>query len=134
MTSTNIDETLILKTDVLGRVRMPANRREAILDAFECSGMSGQAFAAQIGVKYPTFATWVQKRRRERGQYPEREGHTKPPDITFVQAHLEKSLQQSLEGALEVQAVCGAKLVVRSQNDVVLAAGLLRSLTETPGC
>ena len=32
MTSTNTEETLILKTDALGRVRMPADRREAILD------------------------------------------------------------------------------------------------------
>ena len=67
MTSTTTEETLILKTDVLGRVSMPADRREAILDAFEQSDMSGQAFAKQIGVKYPTFASWMQKRRRLRG-------------------------------------------------------------------
>jgi transposase-like protein len=72
MRSTTTEETLTLKTDVLGRVRMPADRREAILDAFEQSGMNGQAFARQIGVKYPTFATWVQKRRRRRGTYPEK--------------------------------------------------------------
>jgi len=48
MTTTSDDEkALILKTDVLGRVRMPKDRREAILDAFERSGMSGQAFAAR---------------------------------------------------------------------------------------
>ena len=35
MTSTNTEETLILKTDVPGRVHMPADRREAILDAFD---------------------------------------------------------------------------------------------------
>jgi hypothetical protein len=29
------------KTDALGRVRKPKDRREAILDAFERSGMSG---------------------------------------------------------------------------------------------
>ena len=49
MTSTNTEETLILKTDVLGRMRMPADRREVILDAFEQSGMSGQAFAKHRG-------------------------------------------------------------------------------------
>ena len=57
MTSTNTEETLILKTDALGRVHMPADRREAILDAFEQSGMSGQAFAKHAGLKYPTFAS-----------------------------------------------------------------------------
>ena len=58
MTSTNTEDTLILKTDALGRVRMPARRRETILDAFEQSGMSGKAFAKHVGVKYTTFATW----------------------------------------------------------------------------
>ncbi|PXA05319.1 hypothetical protein DDZ13_00190 [Coraliomargarita sinensis] len=53
MTSTtDSDEPeLLLKTDRLGRVRMPRERREQILDRFESSGMSGQAFAKQIGVR-----------------------------------------------------------------------------------
>ncbi len=55
-----------LKTDVPGRVRTPLARREEILDAFEKSGLSGVAFAALTGVKYPTLANWIQ-RRRDRG-------------------------------------------------------------------
>ncbi len=35
----------LLKMDVLGRVKVKAGYREATLDAFEASGMSGQAFA-----------------------------------------------------------------------------------------
>ena len=31
---------VVLKTDVLGRVRTPAARREALLDEFERSGLS----------------------------------------------------------------------------------------------
>ena len=54
MTSTSTEETLILKTDALGRVRMPEDQREAILDAFEQSGMSGPAFAKHVEVKYPS--------------------------------------------------------------------------------
>ena len=99
MTSTKNEETLILKTDVLGRVRMPANRREAILDAFEQSGMSGQAFAKHIGVKYPTFATWIQKRRRDRSEYPQRKlTGPPPPQITFVEAQIEKPSAPLLQG------------------------------------
>ncbi len=49
MKSTTDEETLILKTDVLGRVHMPRERREAIQDAFEHSGMSGKAFATNGG-------------------------------------------------------------------------------------
>ena len=56
------------KTDALGRVKVPPGKHEAILYAFEKSGMSGQAFTEYIGVKYPIFATWVQKRKKVRGE------------------------------------------------------------------
>ena len=59
-------ESVILKTDRQGRVRTPLTQREALLDAFECSGLSGMKFAALHGVKYPSFANWVQQRKRRR--------------------------------------------------------------------
>ena len=132
MTSTNTEdeETLILKTDVLGRVRMPADRREAILDAFEQSGMSGQAFAKQVGIKYTTFATWIQKRRGESGKYPKKKLPQSPPSqITFVEAQIEKPSEAARQTALEVQTAQGVKLMIRSQSEVDLAAELIRSLT-----
>ena len=61
-----IPESLILKTDTRGRVRTPAAQREGLLDAFERSGLSGMKFAALHGVKYPSFANWVQQRKRRR--------------------------------------------------------------------
>lgn len=65
MTSMNA-ESVILKTDRQGRVRTPMAQREALLDAFECSGLSGIKFAALHGVTYPSFANWVQQRKRHR--------------------------------------------------------------------
>jgi len=131
MTSTNTEEKLILKTDALGRVRMPAERREAILDAFEQSGMSGQAFAKHIGVKYPTFATWIQKRRRVRSEYPQQTpSHSPPSQITFVEASIEKPSQRLLQDGLEVQIPGGIHVLIRSQEEVELATGLIRSLRE----
>jgi len=59
-------ESVILKTDGRGRVRTPLAQREALLDAFERSGLSGIKFAALHGVKYPSFANWVQQRKRHR--------------------------------------------------------------------
>jgi hypothetical protein len=47
----------LLKTDVLGREKTPAARREQLLDEFEKSGASGQQFAELVGVKHQTFAT-----------------------------------------------------------------------------
>lgn len=43
--------------------------REAVLDEFERGAMSGQAFARLHGIKYTTFASWIQKRRRKRSDY-----------------------------------------------------------------
>ena len=136
MTSTQTEEPLILKTDVLGRVRMPADRREAILDGFEQSGMSGQAFAKQIGVKYSTFASWIQKRRRQRGDYAEKKLFDwTPSEITFVEAHVDMpAAQNSEEVALEVHTCDGMKLLIHSQNEVSLAAQLLHSLGKAKGC
>jgi hypothetical protein len=56
----------VLKQDT--RVRVPAPRREALLDEFERSGVSGAKFARLVGIKYPTFAGWVHRRRRVRGE------------------------------------------------------------------
>ena len=51
-----IGEAEVLKTDTRGRVRVPAERREALLDEFEKSGMSGAKFARLAGIHYATFA------------------------------------------------------------------------------
>ena len=131
MTSTNTEETLILKTDVLGRVSMPAERREAILDAFEQSGMSGQAFAKHVGVNYSTFATWVQKRRRHRGEYTQKKlSGSVPSEITFVEAQVEKPAESASKAKLEVQTAEGVTLILRSPGEVALAAKLIRSLNK----
>ncbi len=135
MTSTNTEETLILKTDALRRVRMPADRREAILDAFEQSGMSGQAFARHVGVKYPTFATWVQKRRRKRGEYPRKNllGAVSS-EITFVEAQIQTPSEPALKVGLEVQTTEGVKLMIRSQHEIELAVELIHSLNKPQSC
>jgi hypothetical protein len=57
-----IEQQKILAADKRGRVRVSDERREALVDEFERSGMSAVRFAERIGVKYPTFAQWVQRR------------------------------------------------------------------------
>jgi len=134
-TTTDETKSLILKTDALGRVRMPKDRREAILDAFERSGMSGQAFAERIGVKYPTFATWVQKRRRSRGDYKFEQGkQVKAAPIALFEAVVETGSSPSAGTALEVETAQGIKLHIHSSSEVALAAELLRTLSEVKGC
>lgn len=67
MTLTTVpDDGKIVKRDVLGRVKTSRERRSALLEEFDRSGMSGQKFAAWAGIKYTTFANWLQQRRKQR--------------------------------------------------------------------
>jgi len=63
-----VGEAEVLKIDERGRVRVPVERREALLDEFEKSGMSGAKFARLAGIKYATFANWTLARRKARSQ------------------------------------------------------------------
>ena len=65
MTSLNA-KAEVLKQDARGRVRVSAQRREALLDEFERSGASAAKFARLVGVRYSTFANWVLQRRKRR--------------------------------------------------------------------
>ena len=56
-------DTGLIRTDEIGRLRFTADQRRVLVDAFESSGQSASGFAAQHGIKYTTFANWVQKRR-----------------------------------------------------------------------
>jgi hypothetical protein len=59
----------ILKRDAVGRVRTSVRQREALMDQYERSGLTGPKFAEVAGVCYQTFAGWMQKRRRARGDH-----------------------------------------------------------------
>jgi hypothetical protein len=59
-----VDE--ILKLDQRGRVQVPIERREALLDEFERCGVSAFQFARRVGLKYQTFSHWVRKRKEQR--------------------------------------------------------------------
>ncbi|MEM9398676.1 MAG: hypothetical protein AAF984_00565 [Verrucomicrobiota bacterium] len=49
------EELEILKTDVLGRVTLPPEKREALLDEFEKSGMPASQFCRHYGIGQQTF-------------------------------------------------------------------------------
>ena len=123
---------VFLKTDRLGRVTVPTEQRELILDRFEESGLSGQAFAAQIGVKYPTFASWVQKRRRGRGEYTNEEREPVKAPLTLVEAIVEEPECKRGEptAALELITASGMKLCLRGQVDIPIAVELLKALRD----
>ncbi len=127
--NTTVTEETILKTDVLGRVKMPQERREVLLDEFEKSGLSGQKFAALVGVKYPTFAAWAQKRRRARGAYrtaPRRKA------VRWLEAVVgdAPTAGRSPVAAMVLQLPGGVRLEVADERQAALAAALLRALAK----
>ena len=116
----------LLPVDQNGRVRMPAAQRSAILAEFATSGMTGVAFAAHVGVKYPTFAGWIRQDRAVRGtERQPRRAKQVSQRLRFVEA---APVQAPTVNVLEVELPGGAKLRITESSQVSLAAELLRSL------
>jgi hypothetical protein len=130
MTSTILLEERVLKTDVLGRVKTPPERRDALLDEFETSGMSGVKFAEFIGVKYQTWASWVQKRRRQRSTGA---GSGGTPALRFVEAMVQGDAVPTPTGSatLRVHLPGGAHLEIANREQALLAGELLRTLSNS---
>jgi hypothetical protein len=117
----------ILKRDAAGRVWTPRAQREAALDEYERSEMPATKFAADIGVKYQTFASWVRKRRQARSAGGVKPGAAAPAALGWVEATLENG-GGGRSGALVVSLPGGVRLEVMDAAQVMLAAQLLRAL------
>jgi hypothetical protein len=103
-----------------------------LLDEFERSGISGQKFAELVGIKYQTFATWAQKRRRQRGA----DGAVKAPRTTDRVRWLEAVVEQAQNSAdqnpqvLVMELPGGARMEIRDAKQAEVAAALLRALAQ----
>jgi hypothetical protein len=127
------DTATVLKTDVLGRVKISKGHREALLDAFEESGLTGLAFARHHGVNYQTFASWLQKRRRERGLYPAAPSSANETlKLTLAEVDLaactEKPRPPSVHAPIEVVLPDGLTLRVSQGVAVPFVVELIRGL------
>jgi|SRR5580704_5099133 hypothetical protein len=127
MTGTTQAVEAIIKTDGLGRIKTPPERRRTLLEEFERSGLSGKKFAALAGIKYQTFASWLQKRR---GQG---KSQAKPADtVRWLEAVVEKAQTSGVRSpvALVVELPGGARMEISDATQAGLAASLLRSLAQ----
>lgn len=57
-------ELIESKRDERGRRITPRAEREAMVRAYEASGLTQKAFAERERINYPTFVSWVQESRR----------------------------------------------------------------------
>lgn len=125
----NDAEASLLKTDTRGRVFTPPARREQLLDEFERSGLSGAKFAALTGLKYPTFAAWVQARRQQSGAATRATPAKNPaPTVRWLEAVVGPLASPGTGLPLAVQLPGGARLELTSAQQLPLAVELLRAL------
>jgi hypothetical protein len=125
-------EDQILRTDQRGRVHGSAERREAVLDEFEKSGLSGAAFAKLAGINYATFAGWRHRRARMRRDNviakPSTVGMAGKPMRLFEAV----ATSDRDAGALQLELPGGVRLGITSMEQVALAAELLRLMGSRP--
>lgn len=113
---------MILKSDSRGRVRTPPEQREALLAEFERSGLPATKFSALVGVRYQTFATWVQRHRQQRARASKRASVPQP--MRFAEVVVDKVSQP----ALQVTLPGGALLSLTEPAQVPLAVQLIKAL------
>jgi transposase-like protein len=107
--------------DSKGRLRTSKEQRRVILAEFERSGMSAVAFAQRTGLKYSTFAAWVQRYRR-----------TKRPMRKSPLRLLEAvATQPAPVVPLQVQLPAGARLEISEASQIPLAVALLGALEKS---
>ena len=126
----------MLKMDTRGRVRTPAKRRKALLAEFVGSGLSARKFAALVGVRYSTFAHWVQLFRKAGGEVapvrPVSPSAEAGAPVRWMEVIVE---DHGTPVAASPRGLClllpgGAQMEIVAANQVKLAAQLLRTLAD----
>jgi hypothetical protein len=128
----------IIEADVLGRIKTLAARREQLIDEFERSGLSGCKFAELAALKYQTFATWVQKRRRKNGTYSKlpakRSGRA--DSVRWLEAVVQEAQgsKTGLKESIVLELRGGGQVEISHAKQLPLAVALLRELESShPG-
>lgn len=127
--NTTLADEVVLKQDVLGRVKTPKARREQLLDEFERSGLPGLKFAELAGIKYQTFATWAQKRRRPRGDYAAGELTAAKKSVQWLEAVMAPGAAvKAGDLFLVLHLPGGVRVEISDVKQVEMAAALVRAL------
>ena len=112
---------LPVTADTKGRLRASKEQRRVILAKFEQSGMSAAQFAQRTGLKYSTFAAWVQRYRRTKR--PERK-----PALRLLEAVVTPAAPAA--ELLVVHLSGGARLEISEASQIPLAAAFVRALAQ----
>jgi transposase-like protein len=135
MTSLTVEDQ-ILKADGRGRVRVPRERREALLAEFARSGVSAAEFARLTGIKYSTFAGWVARQRRSAAAESPVAAEVMVTKAASSPVRLFEAVVEAPCAAvrpLAVELPGGARLFLTEPAQVPLAAELLATLAQRGG-
>ena len=122
------------------QIRINRKKREGVLVEFDQSGLSGPKFAKRAGIKFTTFANWLQKRRRQRNKAI---GESKSAPgtrnkVRWLEAVVDSSRQKESANlktsTLTVHGPGGLRLELSDEKQVKLAALLLRELDGRRKC
>lgn len=113
---------VILKADRRGRLRYTPEQKQALIEAYQTSGLSAPRFAAMHGVNYQTLVSWLKKRRHADPDHPALR--------SLVPAELDGVTPRSVTTLpMEILLPCGVKLAIHTPSQVELAATLIRELS-----
>ena len=110
--------------DSKGRVRVSSEQRRLVLVEFERSGISAAQFAKLGGIKYSTFAGWLQRQRRAKPK-----GQPRP--MRLLEAVLAEAETAGSKNplALAVELPGGVRVEICAVEQAPLVAALARALT-----
>ena len=120
-------------------IRISRKKREAFLAQFDKSGLSGPKFAKQAGIKFTTFANWLQKRRRPRSKtiLAQKSVPGTRNKVRWLEAVVDdpqnKEPPMLATATLVVHGPGGVRLELSDDKQVKLAAQLLRELNGRRG-
>jgi hypothetical protein len=125
------DEISIIKTDEVGRRQTPTARREQLLDEFDRSGLSAARFAAVTGLKYSTFAAWVNRRRKQPNSEAKVPAKSADP-VRWLEAVVAtaQTAGEPISAVVVLQLPGGVRLEVADERQAALAAVLVRALAK----
>ena len=110
------------RRDVRGRRRMPAAQRAEYVRAYHQSGMTQAAFAKREGLRYSTFAHWVQKALRAAADSADQRHR-----VQFAQVQWPAAGPAMSPTSMEVRLPDG--MILRGENAAELAQ-LVRALRD----
>ena len=114
---------VIIRRDRLGRVTLSKENIENLLKLYDASHEPAQSFARRHGIKYPTFAHWIQKRRRKCNINKESPSNKTIP-TTFAVSEVSFPVKE--EVVIEMEQ--GIRICFSSQNQMGLVLELIESL------